>query len=121
MMKIALTVTYQPRQCGIGSFSKNLFDSLSASHYAPESFVVAINEPGGEYSYPPEVRFVIHQDDHDTYLEAAEFINQSGVDICIIQHEYGLFGGQNGTYILSLLHSLQIGRASCRERLWQYV
>lgn len=107
MVKIALIGTYRPRQCGIGSFSKNLFDSLSR-HIAPDSFVVAINDPGSTYDYPPEVRFVIHQDDHDTYLDAAAFINRQNVDICLVQHEYGLFGGQNGVYILSLLHSLDV-------------
>jgi len=107
MMKIALVGTYRPRQCGIGSFAKNLFDSLSHA-IAPESFVVAINDPGSKYDYPPEVQFIIDQDDHDTYLKAAEFINQQGVDICLIQHEYGLFGGQNGVYVLSLLHSLDV-------------
>lgn len=109
MMKIALISTYRPRQCGIGSFSKNLFDSLLLQHVDySESFVVAINDPGCEYRYPPEVQFVIRQDDHDTYLKAAEFINRNNVDICIVQHEYGLFGGQNGVYILSLLHSLEV-------------
>ena len=109
MMKIALISTYQPRQCGIGSFSKNLFDSLPIRDInRSESFVVAINDPESDYTYPPEVQYVILQDDHDTYLKAAEFINRSGADICIVQHEYGIFGGQNGVYILSLLHSLEI-------------
>lgn len=108
MTKIALIGTYQPRQCGIGSFSKNLFDSCTAGPYANSSFVVAINDPGNVYDYPPEVRFAIDQDDQDTYLKAAEFINHSGADVCLIQHEYGLFGGQNGSYILSLLHRLRI-------------
>ena len=109
MMKIALISTYRPRQCGIGSFSKNLFDSLPIEKVDhSESFVVAINDPESEYDYPPEVRYIIHQDDHDTYLKAAEFINRSGADICIVQHEYGIFGGQNGVYILSLLHTLEI-------------
>lgn len=108
-MKIALISTYRPRQCGIGSFSKNLFDSLPVQHVNhSESFVVAINHPENEYTYPPEVRCIIHQDNHDTYLKAAEFINRSGVDICVVQHEYGIFGGQNGVYILSLLHSLEV-------------
>src|SRR5690606_37135192 len=109
MMKIALISTYLPRQCGIGSFSKNLFDSLPVQDVNPsESFVVAINDPESEYTYPPEVRCIIHQHDHDTYLRAAEFINRSGADICVVQHEYGIFGGQNGVYILSLLHTLEI-------------
>lgn len=108
MTKIALIGTYQPRECGIGSFSKHLFDSCAAGACADGSFVVAINDPGNTYEYPPEVRFVIDQDDQETYLKAAEFINHSGADVCLIQHEYGLFGGQNGSYILSLLHQLRI-------------
>ncbi len=109
MMKIALISTYQPRQCGIGAFSKNLFDSLPVRNIDRQnSFVVALNDPENEYDYPPEVHVAIRQDDHDTYLQAAEFINGSGVDVCIVQHEYGIFGGQNGVYILSLLHSLEI-------------
>lgn len=108
-MKIALISTYRPRQCGIGSFSKNLFNSLPIQHVnRSESFVVAINDADNEYRYPPEVRHIIREDDHDTYLEAAELINRSGADICVVQHEYGIFGGQNGVYILSLLHSLEI-------------
>ena len=109
-MKIAFIGTYKPRQCGIGSFSKNLFDAISVLNppHTSENFVVAINDPGCEYDYPSEVNYIIDQDDHDTYLKAAEFINQSDVDICIVQHEYGIFGGQNGVYILTLLHSLGV-------------
>src|SRR5690606_6417460 len=108
MMKIALIGTYKPRQCGIGSFSKNLFDSLPFADDSSGSFVVAINDPDGEYDYPPEVQQIIRQDDHDTYLQAADAINKSGADVCVLQHEYGIFGGQNGVFVLSLLHSLEI-------------
>ena len=108
MAKTALVGTYQPRQCGIGSFSKNLFESLPADHTANGSFVVAINDPGNVYDYPPEVRCVIEQDNQDSYIKAAEFINNSDADVCLIQHEYGLFGGKNGSYILSLLRHLRI-------------
>ncbi len=108
MTKIALVGTYQPRQCGIGSFSKNLFDSLPADRAAHGSFVVAVNDPGNVYDYPTEVDFTIEQDNQDTYLAAAEFINNSGAEVCLIQHEYGLFGGQNGSYILSLIHHLRV-------------
>src|SRR5690606_37447356 len=72
------------------------------------SFVVAINDSGSTYDYPPEVKFVVDQDDHGAYLKAADFINQNHVDACIVQHEFGIFGGQNGIFILSLLHSLEV-------------
>lgn len=109
-MKVALIGTYTPRQCGIGTFSKNLFDAVcGAEKVEPvENIVIALNDPEMTYSYPEEVKYTIDQDNHDDYLNAAEFINKSGADICILQHEYGIFGGQNGVFILSLLHQLRI-------------
>src|SRR5581483_55513 len=29
-------------------------------------------------------------------------------DVCIVQHEYGIYGGEHGVYILSLLNKLSI-------------
>lgn len=109
-MKIALIGTYKPRQCGIGSFSKNLFDAVAESQAgdSADNIVIAINDPGMSYHYPEEVKFTINQDVHEDYLKAAEFINSSGTEVCVLQHEYGIFGGQNGVFILSLLHQLEI-------------
>jgi len=107
-MKIAFIGTYAPRQCGIGSFTQHLFQSTGDGSGTSGNFVVAINDPGSTYMYPPEVKFIIDQDDHGTYLKAAEFINQNQVDVCVVQHEFGIFGGQNGIFILTLLHSLEV-------------
>src|SRR5690606_11717448 len=109
-MKIAFIGTYAPRQCGIGSFSQNLFESIQdlASSQTSENIVIAINDPDNTYAYPPEVKFIIEQDDHHSYLKAADYINNNGIDICVVQHEYGIFGGQNGVFILTLLHHIAI-------------
>ncbi|WP_134090064.1 glycosyltransferase family 4 protein [Olivibacter sp. XZL3] len=107
-MKIAFIGTYRPRQCGIGSFSQHLFESISdlKSSQDSEHIVIAINDPGNSYLYPDEVQYIIDQEDHNTYIEAAKFINRQNVDVCIIQHEYGIFGGQNGVFVLTLLHDI---------------
>lgn len=42
------------------------------------------------------------------YLKAAKYINYTGADICILEHEFGIFGGQSGVYILPLLYRLEI-------------
>jgi Glycosyltransferase len=73
-----------------------------------ESFVVAMNDFEQDYPYPDEVRFTIRQEHQQDYLAAAEYINISGADCCILEHEFGIFGGQNGVYILSLLHRLEV-------------
>lgn len=72
-----------------------------------QGFVIAIDDNGLHYEYPKEVKLSIRQEEQTDYLEAANLINLSGADVCILEHEFGIFGGQNGIYILPLLYRLQ--------------
>ena len=111
-MKLAFIGTYPPRECGIGTFTNNLFNSMLANSesrgYGHEGFVVALNDSGLTYEYPKEVKLTIRQENQEDYLKAARFINLSGADLCILEHEFGILGGQNGVYILPLLHRLEV-------------
>lgn len=110
-MKIAYIATYPPRECGIGTFTSNKFAAVmnrKEGDEKHEGIVIAMNDPSNTYDYPEEVKFVIRHTEHNDYIEAAKFINASGADICILEHEYGIFGGDNGVYILSLLHELKV-------------
>jgi glycosyltransferase involved in cell wall biosynthesis len=109
-MKITYIATYPPRECGIGTFTNNLFKSMlfGSNPKSNEGFVVAINDNDLTYNYPEEVKLTIRQDHQEDYLKAVKYINLSGADICILQHEFGIFGGQSGVYILPLLHRLEI-------------
>lgn len=111
-MKIAIIATYPPRKCGIGTFTTNLVRSIMAQ--APDRIssdaisIIAINDDKMEYDYPDPVKFVIRQNRQRDYINAARHINFSGADICIIEHEFGIFGGDDGVFILTLLHRLEI-------------
>ncbi|UCG28749.1 MAG: glycosyltransferase family 4 protein [Bacteroidales bacterium] len=111
-MKYAYIGTYPPRECGIGTFTSNLLTYMDccdqARERANEGFVVAMNDRTEGYEYPPEVRLTVRQEHQRDYIKAAEFINISGADICILEHEFGIFGGEDGIYILPLLHRLEI-------------
>ncbi|MGE5521958.1 MAG: glycosyltransferase family 4 protein [Candidatus Dadabacteria bacterium] len=110
-MKIAYIGTYPPRECGIGTFTQNLFLAVKGQpteNEANEGVVIAMDDQVESYNYPPEVAFKIRQEQQEDYLEAAGFINLGGADVCILEHEFGIYGGQNGIYILPLLHRLQI-------------
>jgi glycosyltransferase involved in cell wall biosynthesis len=111
-MKFAFIGTYPPRECGIGTFTNNLLDSVLQTKKAKgsksEGFVVAVNDHDLTYDYPPEVKLTIRQEHQRDYLKAVKYINLSGADICILEHEFGIYGGQNGLYILPLLHRLEI-------------
>ncbi len=111
-MKIAFIGTYPPRECGIGTFTNNLFNSMLVNNKSRknghEGFVVALNDHDFTYKYPEEVKLTIRQEQQEDYLKAAKFINLSGADLCILEHEFGIFGGQSGIYILPLLHRLEV-------------
>lgn len=111
-MKIAYIGTYAPRECGIGTFTKDLHEAMMnakmPSESQTETLVVAIDDRPESYLYPGEVKFKIQQEQQEDYIEAAKFINLSGADICILEHEFGIFGGQGGVYILPLLHRLEM-------------
>src|SRR6056297_397388 len=110
-MKLVFISTYPPRECGIGTFTNNLFKSMTINDHIidkKESYIIALNDNELTYQYPEEVKFKIRQEHQRDYLKAAKFINLSTAEVCILQHEFGIFGGQNGMYILPLLHRLDI-------------
>ncbi|MFA4868206.1 MAG: glycosyltransferase [Pedobacter sp.] len=110
-MKIAYISTYPPRECGIATFNHNLvraigFDKTTVSE---DSYVVALNDTEhiDSYEYPEEVKYQIRQENQKDYIRAADYINTSLVDVCIMEHEFGIYGGENGVYILPLIARLQ--------------
>jgi glycosyltransferase involved in cell wall biosynthesis len=72
------------------------------------AIVIAMDDLETTYAYPPEVQLTIRQEQQPDYIKAARFINLAGADVCILQHEFGIFGGQNGVFILPLLHRLEV-------------
>lgn len=72
------------------------------------ALIVAINEPNNPLKYPSEVKFTIRQDHQRDYVDAAQFINYSDADVCILEHEFGIFGGDMGVFILPFLHRLEL-------------
>jgi glycosyltransferase involved in cell wall biosynthesis len=113
-MKIAFVGTYPPRQCGIGTFTNNLIMSILVNagnkNISDLANVIALNDPGEEetYDYPEEVRFTIRQEHQRDYINAARYINLSDSQVCILNHEFGIFGGDDGVYVLSMLYRLKI-------------
>ena len=108
-MKVAYIGTYPPRECGIGTFNKNMFKAASCNvDHNYEGFVVAMNDQDKNYDYPEEVEYIIRQNSQEDYIHAAKYINVSGADVCMLQHEFGIYGGENGVYILPFIYRLEI-------------
>jgi hypothetical protein len=95
--RVALIGNHLPRQCGIATFTTDLCNAIAAEYVNTEVFVVAVNDPQSQYSYPARVRVELTEGDLSSYQAAADFLNSSNVDLVCLQHEYGIFGGKAGS------------------------
>jgi glycosyltransferase involved in cell wall biosynthesis len=57
--------------------------------------------------YGPEVMTAVRQDEPDDYRRAAALMARTGVDVVVFQHEYGIFGGADGAYVLLMARELR--------------
>src|SRR5664280_1379473 len=103
---IAFLGDYLPRKCGIATSTSDLLGAVAARHPQSRCFAVPVNDIEGRYQYPDVVRFEIEEQDLGSYRRAGEFLNSSEVDIVSVQHEFGIFGGPAGSYLLALLREL---------------
>jgi glycosyltransferase involved in cell wall biosynthesis len=106
--KIAFLGDYLPRKCGIATFTTDLRTAVAQEFPTTQCLVVPVNDIEGGYEYPPEVRFEIAEQDLPSYLRAADFLNITDVDVVCVEHEFGIYGGPAGSYLLALLHELRM-------------
>jgi glycosyltransferase involved in cell wall biosynthesis len=106
--RFATLGNHLPRQCGIATFTTHLTEALSTQLPGADGLVVAMNDSGRRHAYPSCVRFEIAEGDLSSYRRAADFLNVNQVDVLCVQHEYGIFGGKAGAYLLELLRDLRM-------------
>jgi glycosyltransferase involved in cell wall biosynthesis len=104
-MRVAIVSTYRPRPCGIAVFSSDLRAALFEADSSLSVEIVSIirDDPA---SHPPEVAATIRQEVVADYTAAAQQLNRTDVDVVLIEHEYGIFGGDSGRYVLQLAKEL---------------
>ena len=105
---VALIGTYLPRKCGIATFTSDLFAAILENDSSIDCSVIAMNDRPEGYEYPDAVRFQIGQNQLSEYKLAADFLNLRKPDVVCLQHEYGIFGGQRGGFIVELARDLKI-------------
>ena len=110
--QVGFVATYVPRRCGIATFTRDLRAGIVAARggsSAPwELPVIALQALDDEYLYPPEVRRRLRADDPAAYRRIADELNRDGTQVVSLQHEYGIFGGLEGIYVLDLVERLRV-------------
>lgn len=102
--------TYIPRECGIATFTKDLTNAINVLNPHRLADIAALDDEslGGErLNYPWEVKYKIDQNSLKSFLDAADYINQSGAEIVSIQHEFGIFGGKYGEYVVPFIEAIK--------------
>ena len=107
-LRVALIGNALPRRCGIATFTTDLELALRTLPDVSETAILAMNDPGGTYAYPPKVRQTIRQNSRAAYRSAAAFIQAQGYDVACLQHEFGIYGGAAGDFVLDLVDNLRV-------------
>lgn len=105
-IRVIYISSYIPRKCGIATYTKDLTNAINLLNPQALAEIMATRRPKENIAYPWEVKFKIDQEELHTYLEAANYVNQSGTNIVSLQHEYGLYGGEWGEYIIPFIDNL---------------
>jgi len=87
-------------------FSHDLRDALiEADPTTPVEIVSILRDP--RQIAETEVVAAIRQDVRSDYAAAAATLSSRGTDVVLIEHEYGIFGGDAGAFVVSLAEELE--------------
>lgn len=105
-MRVAFLGNSLPRRCGIATFTSDLQRAVATSRPDIETGIVAMTDHGQAYDYPSAVRVQIADEKLEDYSRAADEVNAGQFSILSLQHEFGIFGGEAGGHVLTLLSRL---------------
>ena len=103
-LKVGLITTYPPSRCGIARYSSLLVDTLSTMRPAFEIDVVRLVSEKCSEIVNGESLMTIIPDLDISIRTAARRLNRC--DVVLVQHEYGIFGKNDGESVLQLLDLL---------------
>jgi glycosyltransferase involved in cell wall biosynthesis len=108
LSKVAFLGNYIPRRCGLATFTADLRGAVIERYPDLECPVVAVNDRPFPYDYPSEVCLEIFEPNLGSYRLASTFLNLANVDVLCVQHEFGIFGGVEGSHVLTLLKAVKM-------------
>ncbi len=102
--RITFLSTYPPRVCGLATFTEDLVNEIEKTTLFRPNVIAVTNTEEYEGS---RVVAKLGQHNRASYSRVARWANNN-TDLLIIEHEYGIFGGECGEYIIDLAKNLTI-------------
>lgn len=107
--KILFISTYPPKKCGIASFSNDLINAINREISGETTIsVCALDKILHRELYENKVSLLMDSFQVDSCLETANKINNDPlIKLLCIEHEFGLYGGELGEYLLGFLSLIE--------------
>ena len=107
--KIIFISTYTPVKCGIATFTYDLVNAIKAQNESNlEINVCALDTKTNNRNYESPVTMVMNGKDLNSCIETANIINRdSSIKLVCIEHEFGLYGGEFGGFLLGFISMLE--------------
>jgi len=107
-MKMLIVSSYPPRECGLATFSNDILNAVEVVFGKTLPIeVCALQNGESQFQYNSEVTHILSTYLLEDYRKVAEEINErDDIGLVCVQHEFGLFGGEYGDYLLAFLLAL---------------
>jgi len=106
-VRVAVLSTFPPRRCGIATFAADLHRSLCAAPGVTDVEVIAVDDKEVQ-SDTASIMTTIARGARADYGRAARLVGRLGFDVVMIQHEFGIYGGRDGEYVLTFARELAV-------------
>jgi glycosyltransferase involved in cell wall biosynthesis len=104
--KVLFVSTYPPRKCGIASFTQDLVNAIAGESVNNKGAIqiCALDKEANRNLYGYPVSMVMDGHRLDSCMEKAALINRDpSIKLLCLEHEFGLYGGESGEFILGFL------------------
>jgi glycosyltransferase involved in cell wall biosynthesis len=108
--ELLVITSFPPRECGIATYSQDLVNAIE-DKYSDDLTIklCALRTQEANIIYPSTVSYFLDTWLKDDYTRLAMDINaDESIKLILLQHEFGLFDGINGDYLIDFLEKVEI-------------
>ena len=102
-LRIAFVGTFPPTECGLATFTESMARSISHVGRAVEPVVIRLIQPNEPTGGAARATVDWIAGDAASFDQVRDTVED--VDLVILQHEYGIYGGPDGDEVLDLLRT----------------
>ena len=103
---IGFVSTYPPTSCGLATFTAALREGIATRRGSDRDLGVVSVGDDRHIETRPEVIHRLRNGDEGSLQGAVKALNEH--DVALLQHEYGIYGGPDGSEVLDLLSRLEV-------------